>query len=87
MQWMSGCWTHLGISPLFSPEGNVLGAFGAITDINEQHRAEEARIALAEEREHVAASRAEGAEKQRLLEVERRRAQGAWLENDGRARH
>lgn len=61
----------------------MLGAFGAITDINEQHRAEEARIALAEEREHVAASRAEGAEKQRLLEVERRRAQGAWLEMMG----
>ncbi|KAG8690757.1 hypothetical protein FRC11_009316 [Ceratobasidium sp. 423] len=38
--------------------------------INEQHRAEQARIALAEEREHVAASRAEDAEAQRQLEVE-----------------
>ncbi|KAF8603915.1 hypothetical protein BDV93DRAFT_523067 [Ceratobasidium sp. AG-I] len=75
MQWKSGCWTHLGICPLFSAEGNMLGAFGAITDINEQHRAEEARIALAEEREHIAASKAEEAEKQRLLEMERRRAQ------------
>jgi hypothetical protein len=53
----------------------MLGAFGAITDINEQHRAEEARIALAEEREHMAATRAEEAEAQRQLEVERRRAQ------------
>ncbi|CAE6519532.1 unnamed protein product [Rhizoctonia solani] len=53
----------------------MLGAFGAITDINEQHRAEEARIALAEEREHMAAIRAEEAEAQRQLEVERRRAQ------------
>ena len=57
----------------------MLGAFGAITDINEQHRAEEARIALAEEREHIAASKAEEAEKQRLLEMERRRAQGTLM--------
>ncbi|CAE6436787.1 unnamed protein product, partial [Rhizoctonia solani] len=75
IQWKSGCWTHVGLSPLISPEGNMLGAFGAITDINEQHRAEEARIALAEEREHMAATRAEEAEAQRQLEVERRRAQ------------
>ncbi|CAE7221364.1 unnamed protein product [Rhizoctonia solani] len=59
VQWNSGCWTHVAISPLVSPDGVMLGAFGAITDINDQHRAEEARIALAEEREHVAASRAE----------------------------
>ncbi|KAG8743481.1 hypothetical protein FRC10_011954 [Ceratobasidium sp. 414] len=75
MQWKSERWAHLGISPLISPEGEMLGAFGAITDINEQHRAEEARIALAEEREHIAASRAQDAEEQRLMEVERRRAQ------------
>ncbi|KAG9124716.1 hypothetical protein FRC07_010519 [Ceratobasidium sp. 392] len=75
MQWKSERWTHLGISPLISPEGSMLGAFGAITDINDQHRAEEARIALAEEREHVAALKAQGAEEQRLMEVERRRAQ------------
>ncbi|CAE6499988.1 unnamed protein product [Rhizoctonia solani] len=75
IQWKSSCWTHVAISPLVSPDGALLGAFGAITDINEQHRAEEARIALAEEREHVAASRAEDAEAQRQLEVERRRAQ------------
>ncbi|CAE6472751.1 unnamed protein product [Rhizoctonia solani] len=75
IQWKSGCWTHVAISPLVAPNGALLGAFGAITDINEQHRAEEARIALAEEREHVAASRAEDAEAQRQLEVERRRAQ------------
>ncbi|KAG9079051.1 hypothetical protein FRC06_007983, partial [Ceratobasidium sp. 370] len=75
IQWKSERWAHLGISPLISPEGDMLGAFGAITDINEQHRAEEARIALAEEREHIAASRAQEAEEQRLMEVERRRAQ------------
>ncbi|CAE7175104.1 unnamed protein product [Rhizoctonia solani] len=75
VQWKNGCWTHVAISPLISPEGNMLGAFGAITDINEQHRAEEVRIALAEEREHMAATRAEEAEAQRQLEVERRRAQ------------
>ncbi|CAE6495191.1 unnamed protein product [Rhizoctonia solani] len=75
IQWKSGCWTHVAISPLVSSDGAMLGAFGAITDINEQHRAEEARIALAEEREHVAASRAEDAEAQRQFEVERRRAQ------------
>ncbi|CAE6393946.1 unnamed protein product [Rhizoctonia solani] len=75
IQWRTGCWTHVAISPLVSADGALLGAFGAITDINEQHRAEEARIALAEEREHVAASRAEDAEAQRQLEVERRRAQ------------
>ncbi|KAG8688123.1 hypothetical protein FRC09_013097, partial [Ceratobasidium sp. 395] len=74
-QWKSERWTHLGISPLISPEGVMLGAFGAVTDINDQHRAEEARIALAEEREHVAALKAQGAEEQRLMEVERRRAQ------------
>ncbi|KAG8762531.1 hypothetical protein FRC11_009066, partial [Ceratobasidium sp. 423] len=75
VQWKNDCWTHVGISPLNSPEGSMLGAFGAITDINEQHRAEEARIALAEERGHMAATRAEEAEAQRQLEVERRRAQ------------
>ncbi|KAG8680672.1 hypothetical protein FRC08_016113, partial [Ceratobasidium sp. 394] len=75
MQWKSERWAHLGISPLISPEGDMLGAFGALTDINEQHRAEEARIALAEEREHIAASRAQEAEEQRQMEVERRRAQ------------
>ncbi|EUC55586.1 sensory histidine kinase, putative [Rhizoctonia solani AG-3 Rhs1AP] len=75
VQWKNGCWTHVAVSPLISPEGGMLGAFGAITDINEQHRAEEVRIALAEEREHMAAIRAEEAEAQRQLEVERRRAQ------------
>ncbi|CAE6366411.1 unnamed protein product [Rhizoctonia solani] len=75
IQWMSGCWTHMAISPLVSPDNVMLGAFGAITDINEQHRAEETRIALAEEREQVAASRAEDAEAQRQVEIERRRAQ------------
>ncbi|CAE6472804.1 unnamed protein product [Rhizoctonia solani] len=75
VQWKNGCWTHVAVSPLISPEGGMLGAFGAITDINEQHRAEEVRIALAEEREHMAATRAEEAEAQRQLEVERRRAQ------------
>ncbi|KAF8761295.1 His Kinase A (phosphoacceptor) domain [Rhizoctonia solani] len=69
IQWNSNCWTHVAISPLVSPDGAMLGAFGAITDINEQHRAEEARIALAEEREHIAASKAEDAEAQRQLEV------------------
>ncbi|ELU37249.1 response regulator receiver domain-containing protein [Rhizoctonia solani AG-1 IA] len=73
IQWNSNCWTHVAISPLVSPDGAMLGAFGAITDINEQHRAEEARIALAEEREHIAASKAEDAEAQRQLEVKRRR--------------
>ncbi|KDN38661.1 hypothetical protein RSAG8_09336, partial [Rhizoctonia solani AG-8 WAC10335] len=75
VQWKNGCWTHVAVSPLVSPGGAMLGAFGAITDINEQHRAEEVRIALAEEREHLAATRAEEAEAQRQLEVERRRAQ------------
>ncbi|CAE6344693.1 unnamed protein product [Rhizoctonia solani] len=75
VQWKNDCWTHVAISPLISPEGHMLGAFGAITDINEQHRAEEVRISLAEEREHMAATRAEEAEAQRQLEVERRRAQ------------
>ncbi|CAE6427624.1 unnamed protein product [Rhizoctonia solani] len=75
VQWKNDCWTHVGVSPLTSTDGNMLGAFGAITDINEQHRAEEVRIALAEEREHMAATRAEEAEAQRQLEVERRRAQ------------
>ena len=61
---------------MFTPDGTFTGAFGTITDINDQHKAEEARIALAEEKEHVAALKAEDAEAQRLLEVERRRAQG-----------
>ncbi|QRV74353.1 protein-histidine kinase [Ceratobasidium sp. AG-Ba] len=75
IQWKSERWTHLALSPLTSTDGEMLGAFGAITDTNEQHRAEEARIALAEEREHIAALRAQEAEEQRQMEVERRRAQ------------
>lgn len=62
---------------MFSPNGTFTGSFGTITDINEQHKAEEARIALAEEKEHIAAAKAADAEAQRLLEVERRRAQGS----------
>lgn len=50
-------------------DGTLVGSFGAVTDITEQYRLEEARIALAEEREHMAASRAEDAERQRQLEV------------------
>jgi 2-keto-4-pentenoate hydratase len=61
---------------MFGPDDKFAGAFGTITDITDQHRAEETRIALAEEKEHIAALKAEDAEAQRLLEVERRRAQG-----------
>lgn len=75
IQWKSESWTHLAISPLISADGEMLGAFGAITDMNEQHRAEAARISLAEEREQIAATRAQEAEEQRQMEVERRRAQ------------
>ncbi|KAG8762529.1 hypothetical protein FRC11_009064, partial [Ceratobasidium sp. 423] len=79
--WKNDVWTHVVIAPLISTDGAVVGAFGAIMDINEQYRLEAARIALAEEREHIAASRAEDAETQRQLEVERRRAQ-ARIAND-----
>ncbi|KAF8602883.1 hypothetical protein BDV93DRAFT_523732 [Ceratobasidium sp. AG-I] len=75
LRWVPDTWTHACITPLFSPHGTFAGAFGTITDINEQHKAEEARIALAEEKEHIAAMKAADAEAQRLLEVERRRAQ------------
>ncbi|KAJ1307038.1 hypothetical protein OPQ81_008017 [Rhizoctonia solani] len=73
--WKNDVWTHMVIAPLISTDGALVGSFGAVMDINEQYRLEEARIALAEEREHIAASRAEDAETQRQLEVERRRAQ------------
>jgi hypothetical protein len=63
---------------VITADGNFVGSFGAIIDINEQFRLEEARIALAEEREHVAALRAEDAEAQRQLEVKRRTAQGMF---------
>ncbi|CAE6469443.1 unnamed protein product [Rhizoctonia solani] len=75
IQWTNGRWTHLAVSPLLSPELAILGVFGAVTDISEQHRAEEARITLAEEREQAAALKARESETQRLLEVDRRRAQ------------
>jgi hypothetical protein len=77
VQWKNDVWTHCAIAPLIAADGALLGTFGAVTDINEQYLLEEARIALAEEREHIAASRAEDAEAQRQLEVERRRAQGS----------
>ena len=64
---------------MIASNGTFTGAFGTITDINEQHKAEEARIALAEEKEHIAAMKAADAEAQRLLEVERRRAQGSYI--------
>lgn len=64
---------------MFAPDDTFAGAFGTITDISDQHRAEEARIALAEEKEHIAALKAKDAEEQRLAEVERRRAQGQYL--------
>ncbi|CAE6427632.1 unnamed protein product [Rhizoctonia solani] len=73
--WKNDVWTHAVIAPLRSTDRAVIGAFGAVMDINEQYRLQTARIALAEEREHIAASRAEDAETQRQLEVERRRAQ------------
>ncbi|CAE6519545.1 unnamed protein product [Rhizoctonia solani] len=75
LHWSNDVWTHAIIAPLISVDGTLVGSFGAVTDITEQYRLEEARIALAEEREHMAASRAEDAERQRQLEVERRRAQ------------
>ncbi|CCO32341.1 hypothetical protein BN14_06400 [Rhizoctonia solani AG-1 IB] len=73
--WNNDVWTHAIIAPVITADGNFVGSFGAIIDINEQFRLEEARIALAEEREHVAALRAEDAEAQRQLEVKRRTAQ------------
>ncbi|KAG8766784.1 hypothetical protein FRC12_006659 [Ceratobasidium sp. 428] len=75
LRWKSDVWTHACIAPMFAPDETFAGAFGTITDITDQHRAEEARIALAEEKEHIAALKAKDAEEQRLLEVERRRAQ------------
>ncbi|CAE6499919.1 unnamed protein product [Rhizoctonia solani] len=75
LHWRNDVWTHAIIAPLLSADGTFVGSFGAVTDITEQYRLEEARITLAEEREHMAASRAEDAERQRQLEVERRRAQ------------
>ncbi|KAH7327639.1 hypothetical protein B0J17DRAFT_772105 [Rhizoctonia solani] len=75
LHWRNDMWTHAIIAPLISVDGTLVGSFGAVTDITEQYRLEEARIALAEEKEHMAASRAEDAERQRQLEVERRRAQ------------
>ncbi|GAB1518066.1 hypothetical protein RhiTH_001124 [Rhizoctonia solani] len=73
--WKNDVWTHAVIAPLINADGSFAGSFGAVMDINEQYRLEEARIALAEEREHIAASRAEDAETQRQLEVKRRTAQ------------
>ncbi|ELU37243.1 response regulator receiver domain-containing protein [Rhizoctonia solani AG-1 IA] len=81
--WKNDVWTHAVIAPLINADGSFAGSFGAVMDINEQYRLEEARIALAEEREHIAASRAEDAETQRQLEVKRRTAQGmlfSWAE-------
>ncbi|KAH7327638.1 hypothetical protein B0J17DRAFT_722634 [Rhizoctonia solani] len=75
LHWSNDVWTHAIVAPLISADGTLIGSFGAVTDITEQYRLEEARITLAEEREHMAASRAEDAERQRQLEVERRRAQ------------
>ncbi|CAE6344989.1 unnamed protein product [Rhizoctonia solani] len=75
LHWNNDVWTHAVIAPLISADGNFVGSFGAVIDINEQYRLEKARIALAEEREHIAASRAEDAETQRQLEVKRRTAQ------------
>ncbi|KEP52551.1 putative multi-sensor signal transduction histidine kinase [Rhizoctonia solani 123E] len=75
LHWNNDVWTHAVIAPLISADGTLLGGFGALMDINEQYRLEEARIALAEEREQMAASRAEDAERQRQFEVERRTAQ------------
>ncbi|KAG9099125.1 hypothetical protein FS749_002085 [Ceratobasidium sp. UAMH 11750] len=75
LRWKPDIWTHACISPIFAPDDTFAGAFGTITDVTDQHRAEEARIALAEEKEHIAALKAKDAEEQRLLEVERRRAQ------------
>ncbi|KAG9107751.1 hypothetical protein FRC07_008581, partial [Ceratobasidium sp. 392] len=75
IRWKPDIWTHACIAPMFTPDDKFAGAFGTITDITDQHRAEEARIALAEEKEHIAALKAKDAEEQRLLEVERRKAQ------------
>ncbi|QRW17341.1 response regulator receiver [Rhizoctonia solani] len=66
--WKNDVWTHAVIAPLINADGSFAGSFGAVMDINEQYRLEEARIALAEEREHIAASRAEDADTQRQLE-------------------
>ncbi|KDN38662.1 hypothetical protein RSAG8_09337, partial [Rhizoctonia solani AG-8 WAC10335] len=75
VHWTNDVWTHVVIAPLISTDGTLVGSFGAVMDINEQYRLEEARIALAEERAYMAASRAEDAEAQRQLEIERRTAQ------------
>ncbi|KAG9121848.1 hypothetical protein FRC07_002026, partial [Ceratobasidium sp. 392] len=75
LRWKSDVWTHACIAPIFAPDDTFAGAFGTFTDITDQHRAEETRIALAEEKEHIAALKAKDSEEQRLLEVERRRAQ------------
>ncbi|KAG9123835.1 hypothetical protein FRC07_013808 [Ceratobasidium sp. 392] len=75
LRWKSDVWTHACIAPMFAPDDTFAGAFCTFTDITDQHRAEEARIALAEEKEHIAALKAKDSEEQRLLEVERRRAQ------------
>ncbi|CUA74876.1 hypothetical protein RSOLAG22IIIB_11543 [Rhizoctonia solani] len=75
LHWNNDVWTHAVIAPLISADGTLVGSFGAVMDINEQYRLEETRIALAEEREQMAASRAEDAERQRQFEFERRTAQ------------
>ncbi|KAG8712854.1 hypothetical protein FRC09_019390 [Ceratobasidium sp. 395] len=75
LKWASGTWTQFDIAPIHTPEGDYLGALGTITDITDLHRLEETRLALAQERERVAAIRADNAEKQKQAETERRKAQ------------
>ncbi|QRV90185.1 response regulator receiver [Ceratobasidium sp. AG-Ba] len=75
LKWKNNRWTHFNIAPLLAPEGPILGAFGTITDITDLYMLEEAKIALAEERERSARARAEEAELRTQAEEERRRAQ------------
>ncbi|QRV75488.1 protein-histidine kinase [Ceratobasidium sp. AG-Ba] len=75
LKWRNGRWTHFNIAPLLTPEGAILGAFGTTTDITDLYKLEEAKVALAEERERSARVRAEEAELRRQAEEGRRRAQ------------
>ncbi|KAF8603037.1 hypothetical protein BDV93DRAFT_607104 [Ceratobasidium sp. AG-I] len=75
LQWVGNSWTQLDITPLITPDGQFLGAFGTITDITDLLRLEEARLSLAQERASSEALRAEDAESRRQVESERRNAQ------------
>ncbi|KAG9118948.1 hypothetical protein FRC07_006268, partial [Ceratobasidium sp. 392] len=75
VQWIGSTWTQFDIAPLFTPTEDFLGLIGTITDVTDLHRLEETRLALAEERERVAAIRADNAEQQRQAEAERRKEQ------------